>query len=42
MGIRKDKSSRDLTDAEEIKTRWQEYTEELYKRDLKTQITTMV
>jgi len=42
MGIIKDKSSRDLTDAEEIKTRWQEYTEELYKRDLKTQITTMV
>ena len=42
MGSIKDKNSRDLTDAEEIKTRWQEYTEELYKRDLKTQITTMV
>ena len=42
MGIIKDKNSMDLTDAEEIKTRWQEYTEELYKRDLKTQITTMV
>ena len=42
MGSIKNRSSRDLTDAEEIKTRWQEYTEELYKRDLKTQITTMV
>ena len=42
MGIIKDKNSMDLTDAEEIKTRWQEYTEELYRRDLKTQITTMV
>ena len=30
-----------LTEAEDIK-RWQEYTEELYKRDLMTQITTIV
>ena len=29
-----DKSSKDLTEAEEIKKRWQEYTEELYKKDL--------
>ena len=42
MGSIKDKSSRDLTDAEEIKTRWQEYTEELYKRDLHDPIITMV
>ena len=32
----------DLTEAEDIKNRWQEYTEDLYKKDLKTQITTMV
>ena len=32
----------DLTEAEDIKKRWQEYTEELYKKDLMTQITTMV
>ena len=30
----KDKSGKDLTEAEEIKKRWQEYTEELYKKDL--------
>ena len=30
----KDRSSKDLTEAEEIKKRWQEYTEELYKKDL--------
>ena len=30
----KDRNSRDLTEAEDIKTRWQEYTEELYKKDL--------
>ena len=34
MGTIKDKNSMDLTEAEEIKTRWQEYTEELYKKDL--------
>ena len=34
MGRIKDRNSRDLTEAEEIKKRWQEYTEELYKKDL--------
>ena len=33
MGIMKDRNSKDLT-KEDIKKRWQEYTEELYKRDL--------
>ena len=32
----------DLTEAEDIKKSWQEYTEELYKNDLHDQITTMV
>ena len=30
----KDKKSKDLTEAEEIKQRWEEYTEELYKKDV--------
>ena len=30
----KDRNSMDLTEAEDIKKKWQEYTEELYKRDL--------
>ena len=34
MGTRKDRIGRDLTDTEDIKKRWQEYTEELYKKDL--------
>ena len=34
MGTIKDRNGVDLTEAEEIKKRWQEYTEELYKRDL--------
>ena len=34
MGLIKDRNSRDLTEAEDIKNRWQEYTEELYKKDL--------
>ena len=34
MGIIKDKNGRDLTKVEDIKKRWQEYTEELYKKDL--------
>ena len=34
MGSIKDKNGIDLTEAEDIKKRWQEYTEELYKRDL--------
>ena len=29
-----DRNGRDLTEAEDIKKRWQEYTEELYKKDL--------
>ena len=33
MGTIKDRNSMDLTEAEDIKKRWQEYTEELYKRD---------
>ena len=32
MGTIKDRNGRDLTEAEDIKKRWQEYTEELYKR----------
>ena len=34
MGTIKDRNGMDLTEAEEIKTRWQEYTEELYKKGL--------
>ena len=34
MGTIKDRNSMDLTEAEAIKKRWQEYTEELYKKDL--------
>ena len=34
MGTLKDRNGRDLTEAEDIKKRWQEYTEELYKKDL--------
>ena len=34
MGSIKDRNLRDLTEAEDIKKRWQEYTEELYKKDL--------
>ena len=34
VGSRKDREGMDLTDAEDIKKRWQEYTEELYKRYL--------
>ena len=34
MGTIKDRNRMDLTDAEDIKKRWQEYTEELYKKDL--------
>ena len=34
MGSIKDKNCMDLTEAEDIKKRWQEYTEELYKKDL--------
>ena len=34
MGSIKERSSTDLTKAEDIKEKWQEYTEELYKEDL--------
>ena len=42
MGTIKDRNSMDLTEAKDINKTWQEYIEELYKKDLKTQITTMV
>ena len=42
MGSIKDRSGRDLTEAEDIKKRWQEYREELYKTIFMTQIITMV
>ena len=42
MGLIKDRNGRDLTEAEYIKKRWQEYTEELYKKIFTTQITMMV
>ena len=43
MGSIKDRNCRDLTEAEDVKKRWQEYTEELYKKDLHDPyITTMV
>ena len=43
MGTIKDRNSMNLTEAEDIKKRWQEYTEELYKKKIfMTQITTMV
>ena len=34
MGSIKDRNGMDLTEAEDIKKRWQEYTEDLYKKDL--------
>ena len=42
MGSIKGKNGMDLTEAEDIKKRWQEYTEELSKNIFKTQIITMV
>ena len=42
MGTIKDRNRKDLTEAEDIKKRWQEYTEELYKKSFTIQITTMV
>ena len=41
MGIIKERSCMDLTEAEDIKKRWQEYTEELYKKIFMNQIITM-
>ena len=34
MGSKKDRNGMDLREAEDIKKRWQEYTEELYRKDL--------
>ena len=42
MGSIKDRNGMDLTEAENIKKRWQEHTEELYKKIFMTQISTMV
>ena len=42
MGTMKERNGMDLTEAEEIKKRWQEYIEELKKKVLMTQITMMV
>ena len=42
MGLIKDRNIMDLTKAEDIKKRWQEYTEELYKKIFMTQIAKMV
>ena len=42
MSTIKDRNGMDLTEAEDIKKRWQEYTEELYKKDFMTQIIMMV
>ena len=36
MGLIKDRNGKDITEAEDIKKRWQEYTEELYKKDLQS------
>ena len=41
MSSIKDRNGMDLTEAEDIKKRWQEYTEELYKKIFMTQITMM-
>ena len=41
-GSIKDRNGMDLTEAEDIKKRWQEDTEELYKKSIMTQITMMV
>jgi len=38
----KDRNGKEWTEEEEIKKRWQEYTEDLQKKDLITQISTMV
>ena len=42
MGSIKDRNGMDLTEVQDIKKRWQEYTEELYKKIIMTQIITMV
>ena len=42
MGTINERNGMDLTEAEEIKKRWQKYTEELYKKVLITRIITMI
>ena len=42
MGSRKDRNGMDLKAAEEIKKRWQEYTEKLYKNIFMAQVITMM
>ena len=42
MSLIKDRNGMNLTEAEDIKKRWQEYTEELYKNMIMTQVSTMV
>ena len=42
MGTIKDRNCMDLTEAEDIKKRWQEYPEELYKKIFMTEITMMM
>ena len=42
MGSIKDRNGQDLAEAEDIKKKWQEYTEELNKKIFMTQITTML
>ena len=42
VGSIKDRNGMDLTEAEDIMKRWQEYTEELYKKSFMTQIIIMV
>ena len=41
-GMIKDRNGKDITEAEEVKKRWQEYTEELYQKGVKTWITMML
>ena len=42
MGLEKGRNGMDLKEAEDIKKKWQEYTEELYKKIFMTEIITMV
>ena len=42
MGLIKDRNVMELTEAEDIKKRWQEYTEELYKKNFTSEIIMMV
>ena len=42
MGTIKDRNDMDLTEAEDIKKKWQEYTEVLYRKDLHNAETTIV